>query len=91
MRTPHYSAARKPVFIRALSTHEMQDWATTVSRRVWTSELKPIKAIKPQRMEQFCIGEAEEDCADADDPVYWFIGLRGGVYSLKRYAKIKLS
>jgi hypothetical protein len=35
-------------------------------------------------MQQFSVGENE----DEDDPVCWFVGLRGGLY---RYTKIKSS
>ena len=42
------------------------------------------------KMEQFSVGE-NTDNYDSDDEVCWFIGLRGGVYSLKKYSKIKSS
>jgi hypothetical protein len=76
-----------PIFIHRLAKPEM-DWATTVSRRAWSTKLRPICAETPKKMEQFSVGEDEDDY---DDPVYWFVGLRGGVYSLKRYTKIKSS
>ena len=55
-----------------------------LSRRIWTTKLRPLEP----RMEQFSVGEEEDDCYDQ---VYWFVGLRGGFYSLKRYLKIKSS
>ena len=64
---------------------EMQEWASTLSRRVWS---KQVRLVKPEPMEQFCVGENEDDCSD---PVQFFIGLRGGIYSLKGYSKIKSS
>jgi hypothetical protein len=70
----------------------MQEWAQKVSRRVWSSQIK-LKdtndgSTEKKLMEQFCVGENNDS---DDDPVFWFIGLRGGVYSLKGYSKIKSS
>ncbi len=72
------------VFIHRLAKADME-WAMRLSRRIWTTKLRPI-GPEP-RMEQFSVGEEEDDC---DDQVY-FVGLRGGFYSLKRYMKIKSS
>ena len=66
----------------------MQEWASAVSRRAWSRQLKQTDTNK---MEQFSVGENTEDYDSDDDPVYWFVGLRGGVYSLRGYSKIKSS
>jgi hypothetical protein len=61
----------------------MQDWAATVSRRVWS---KKVFEESPKKMEQFSVGEDDDE-----ESVCWFVGLRGGFYSLKGYTKIKSS
>jgi hypothetical protein len=66
----------------------MQEWAKAVSRRAWSRQI--MQSNDKNIMEQFSVGE-NTDNYDSDDEVCWFIGLRGGVYSLKRYSKIKSS
>ena len=65
----------------------MQEWAQTVSRRVWSSQINAKNSDKKQ-MEQLCVGENYDS---DEESVCWFIGLRGGLYSLKGYSKIKSS
>jgi len=64
----------------------MQDWAATLSRRVWAKQVGSVKTEKADPIQRFSVGE---DTDDYNEPVCWFVGLRGGIYSLKRYTKIK--
>jgi hypothetical protein len=65
----------------------MQEWSSAVSRRAWSRQLPSNKqAPLASRRQQFNVGE-NEDYED-EDVVYWFVGLRGGLY---RYTKIKSS
>ena len=79
-----------PIFISDVYSSVMQEWADAVSRRAWSRKLKQDENEK-SKMEQFSVGENTENYDSDDDPVYWFIGLRGGVYSLRGYSKIKSS
>ena len=79
-----------PIFIGDVYLSVMQEWADAVSRRAWSRQLKKTETSE-NKMQQFSVGENTENYDSDDDPVYWFVGLRGGVYSLKGYSKIKSS